>query len=77
MLGKNKEKRIKNNNMKVKIIKSMSKFFKVGQIVEMDMSNSRGDFRLYKPNSFSQSFGFLLHDHLRPVTKEELEERIK
>jgi len=58
--------------MKVKVIKPMSKFFTVGQIVEMDVSEN-GDFRL-STDKFSQAFDFSYHDRVRPATNEELEE---
>lgn len=56
--------------MKVKIIKPISKFFKVGEIVEMTISNKQGDFVL-STDRVSQSFGFDYHTRIEPVTYEE------
>ena len=56
--------------MKVKIIKPVSRFFKVGQIAEMTISNKRGDFVL-STDKFSQSFSFSYHKNVKPVTYEE------
>lgn len=56
--------------MKVKIIRPISKFFKVGEIVEMEISNTQGDFVL-STDKVSQSFGFDYHTRVEPVTYEE------
>lgn len=56
--------------MKVKIIKPISKLFKIGEIVEMEISNTQGDFVL-STDRVSQSFGHDYHARVKPVTYEE------
>lgn len=61
--------------MKVKVIDSISKFFKMGDIVEMDVINEQGDFRLTS-KSFSQAFDKSFHVKLMPVSFKEFAEEI-
>ena len=56
--------------MKVKIIKPISKLFRVGEIVEMEISNTQGGFVL-STDKVSQSFGSDYHARVKPVTFEE------
>lgn len=56
--------------MKVKIIKPISKFFRAGKIVEMEISNTQGDFILFT-DKVSQSFGSDYHTRVGPATFEE------
>lgn len=51
---------------KMKITKPMSMRFGTGQIVDMQIINDRGDFRL-SASGFSQLFGFLYQIALVPM----------
>jgi hypothetical protein len=50
----------------MKIIKPMSTFFKVGDVVNMRIVNERGDFVISAGNR-KQSFGFLYRNCLIPL----------
>jgi hypothetical protein len=55
--------------MKMKIIKPMSTYFRVGEIVEMRITNERGDF-IISADDRKQSFGFAYRSHLTPLIPE-------
>lgn len=61
--------------MKVKIIEPVSRFFEVGQVVEMTIVNRYGDFSL-STDKVSQSFGPAYHTRIRPITFEEFTEAL-
>jgi hypothetical protein len=56
--------------MKMKIIKPMSTFFKVGDVVNMRITGKRGDF-VISAGDRKQSFGFLYRSCLMPLGEEE------
>ena len=56
--------------MKVKILLRLSKFFKIGSIVDMEIINRKGDFRL-SSKDFSQSFSHTYHNRVAPVSFED------
>jgi hypothetical protein len=56
--------------MKMKIVKPMGTFFKVGDVVNMRITSKRGDFVISAGNR-KQSFGFLYRSCLIPLWDEE------